>query len=400
MICTKCGHEIIIGTNFCTNCGEPVKKETEKAASAFFSKAKGFVNNAAQKTAEVAKVVGNKTKDAAVVVGEKTKEIAVSVGEKTKEVAQETGKKVSDTFNDSKARIEQMKAEKKAAEENKSAQDKVKDQVKLDQALKDALDSYNQEYTTLSNYGMELYIQRERAADLIVNVEDLINSIANHPKSFDTDIQEIETQRLEFKGVSDYAKEELDAAKKSATGAGAGMAAGAAVASLAPAAAMWIATTFGTASTGTAISALSGAAATKAALAWLGGGAIAAGGGGTAAGSAFLAMCGPVGWSIAGATLLTSVVLFAANKAKLNKQKKEETEAVMRNTTTLKETNAKVGVILDETNSLRDSLSEMYRKAMPFYNGDFASLADEDKIRLGTLVNNTKSLAATLSKTV
>lgn len=87
MFCTKCGQEIQDGINFCTNCGEPVKKETEKPPSAFFTTAKGFVNNAAQKTAEAAKVVGNKTKDAAIVVGEKTKKIAVSVGEKTKEVA-------------------------------------------------------------------------------------------------------------------------------------------------------------------------------------------------------------------------------------------------------------------------------------------------------------------------
>lgn len=51
-----------------------------------------------------------------------------------------------------------------------------------------------------------------------------------------------------------------------------------------------IASTLGVAaSTGTAIGSLSGAAATNAALAWLGGGTIAAGGGGVAAGSAILA---------------------------------------------------------------------------------------------------------------
>ena len=44
----------------------------------------------------------------------------------------------------------------------------------------------------------------------------------------------------------------------------------------------------GTASTGTAISTLSGAAATKATLAWLGGGSLAAGGGGMALGAALL----------------------------------------------------------------------------------------------------------------
>ena len=73
-----------------------------------------------------------------------------------------------------------------------------------------------------------------------------------------------------------------------------------------PTFAMGVATTFGVSSTGTAISTLSGAAATKAALAWLGGGALAAGGGGIAAGEAFLALAGPVGWSIAGVALFTS----------------------------------------------------------------------------------------------
>ena len=71
--------------------------------------------------------------------------------------------------------------------------------------------------------------------------------------------------------------------------------------------AMGVATTFGVASTGAAISALSGAAATNAALAWLGGGALAAGGGGMAAGEAFLALAGPVGWAIAGVSLVLSM---------------------------------------------------------------------------------------------
>ncbi|MDF5718281.1 MAG: hypothetical protein PUP93_31545 [Rhizonema sp. NSF051] len=52
--------------------------------------------------------------------------------------------------------------------------------------------------------------------------------------------------------------------------------------------AITVATSVGVASTGTAISTLSGAAATNAMLAWFGGGAIAAGGGGMALGAAVL----------------------------------------------------------------------------------------------------------------
>lgn len=56
----------------------------------------------------------------------------------------------------------------------------------------------------------------------------------------------------------------------------------------APAAALWGVSAFASASTGTAISSLSGIAAQNAALAWLGGGTLAAGGGGVAAGTAAL----------------------------------------------------------------------------------------------------------------
>ena len=66
--------------------------------------------------------------------------------------------------------------------------------------------------------------------------------------------------RDKFRDSCDFGKRELQAAREAAGGTGAG---------LAPTAAMWVATTFGTASTGTAISALSGAAAESAALARL-----------------------------------------------------------------------------------------------------------------------------------
>ena len=66
--------------------------------------------------------------------------------------------------------------------------------------------------------------------------------------------------------------------------------------------AMWVATTWGTAGTGTAISSLSGAAASNAAMAWLGGGTVASGGGGMAAGATVLA--GGAAIAIAGVAVI------------------------------------------------------------------------------------------------
>lgn len=274
--------------------------------------------------------------------------------------------------------------------------DNKEKQGSLDDQLHDAVNRYNVAYAEFENNGSAILRQRERSVDLQENVENLINSIANHPKNFDADFKEIHLYKKEFKDVCDYAIQELDAAKKSMAGVGAGIAGGMAVASLAPSAAMWVATTFGTASTGTAISTLSGAAATNAALAWLGGGAAAAGGGGMASGTAFLAMAGPVGWTIGGATLLASIALFANKKIKLGKEKKEEIEAVLHNVELVSEVNVKMRSLLDKTDKLRSMLNDQYGNCMTYYGKNFIEIADEGQMLLGTLVNNAKSLAATL----
>lgn len=277
---------------------------------------------------------------------------------------------------------------------------KAKHKETLDDALRMAVEQYNDAYTILNDNGATLYRERTRAVDLIMHIEDLVNSIANRPKTFDTEITETKVQRESFVGACEFAKAELEAAKKSALGAGAGTAAGAAIVSVAPTAAMWVATTFGTASTGTAISALSGAAATNAALAWLGGGALAAGGGGMAAGQAFLVLAGPVGWGIAGATVLSSVVLFHVNRMKLEKKKKEEIDAVKNNTNTARKTAAQVQKLLDEVIALRENLIRQYNACLSEYGKDFLSIPNEQQIQLGALVNNTKALAASLGKSI
>lgn len=309
--------------------------------------------------------------------------------------------KIVSAFEDSKTRVKNIGLNIIHIKEKTPVEKAVKaPKIKLDDSLKNAISEYNGAYTEMNDNGTNLYLERKRSIDLIELIENLVNSIANHPKSFDADISEIKMHREKFIDVCEFAKKELDAAKQSAMSAGGGIAAGAAVASLAPSAAMWIATTFGTASTGTAISTLSGAAATNAALAWLGGGALAAGGGGMAAGNAFLALAGPIGWSIAGATLLTSIVLFTKKKMKTNKEKKEEIEKVKSNTASVKETAERIKVIFDETNALRGQLSEQYNSCLSSFGKNFIDISEEQQLHLGTLVNNTKSLAVTLGKSL
>ncbi len=270
----------------------------------------------------------------------------------------------------------------------------------MDRLLETSITEYNDAYTLMNDKGIKLYVERYRTIDSIETVENIVNSIANHPKSFDSDFEEINVSRNQFVDSCTFAEQELYAARVAAGGAGAGLAAGASVAFMAPTAAMWIATTFGTASTGTAIATLSGAAATNAALAWLGGGALAAGGGGISAGTALLALAGPIGWSIAGATLLSSIVLFASKRTKLNKQKNEEISEVKKNIETVREMDAKIAALLEETGTIRAKLNDLTRECLSLYQQDYLTFSDEKKILVGSLVNNTKAISALLGKTI
>ena len=293
----------------------------------------------------------------------------------------------------------------KKAGELKNSADKVRKDVddkinELDHELAAASTNYNDAYTLMSDHGMLMYTERCREIDLITNVEDVINSLANRPKEFDKNFTEIKTNREQFTGACDFAEREVQEARKAAGGAGAGLAAGSAVAFMGPSAAMWVATTFGTASTGVAISSLTGAAASNAALAWLGGGALAAGGGGIAAGNALLALAGPIGWTIAGASLLGSIIIYSKNKMKTNKEKSDEINKIRTNTETVRKTDAEVERILQESRSLRNSLQKCYHGVLSMYGRDYSSLSFSEKAELGSLVNNTLALSARLNEII
>ncbi|MBR1641726.1 MAG: zinc ribbon domain-containing protein [Butyrivibrio sp.] len=355
MKCNSCGATLGLGATFCSKCGAKVEETSKVGLKLNKDQIKEFSSTFTKKSGEVLKKSG------------------AAISEKAVEV--------KDMAMDAKEDITNKLTE-------------------LDRMLESSITEYNDTFTLMNDKGMQLYVERCRAVDSIDNVELLVNSIANHPKSFDTDFEEINVNRRQFTDACEFAKKEVDAARTAAAGAGAGLAAGASVAFMAPTAAMWIASTFGVASTGTAISTLSGAAATNAALAWLGGGTLAAGGGGVVGGQALLALAGPVGWTIAGATLLTSILLFTKNRAKLNKEKNEEIEAVKRNTEAIKEMDGRIYEILSQTNDVRTSLNANYHDCLTMFNGDYTTFNDEDKSKLGTMVNLTKTLSALYGKQV
>lgn len=263
-----------------------------------------------------------------------------------------------------------------------------------------AVTKYNAAFQEMEQIGGRLYNKRCDCVLLIHEIELLINSIANRPKEFEKKISEIQVAREKFQETETYALEAMDAVVKSGVSIIASVAGGAAVASMAPSAAMWIATTFGTASTGTAISTLHGAVATKAALAWLGGGALSAGGAGVAGGQALLALAGPIGWGITGVTTAASAIALGHKNKQIADKAIEEAKKITIAGAEVNETSTKIQHLVDETVMLMDDLRDMTQVNRTLKGANYLELSGDEQYRLGIMVNNTLTLAELLNKTI
>lgn len=262
---------------------------------------------------------------------------------------------------------------------------------------------YNKSYEAMGNACENLYEVRIDTVDLIQFVQKVVNSIANTPKEYDTKLGEIGSELKKFKETEAYAKESYDASVKAGLNIVGGAAAGMGVAAMAPTALMSIATTFGTASTGTAISALSGAAAQKAAIAWLGrtfAGFAVKEGAGMAVGEAFLALAGPIGWTITAASTGISLITVTRKNKELADSAVEEAKEIANARETLDETTEKINVLKNKTLMIYTDMNKQRTDLMGLINMDYISLSDEKKVFLGSIVNNTLSLSVLLNETV
>ena len=267
----------------------------------------------------------------------------------------------------------------------------------------ETLTRYNKSYEEMRKSCEQLYEIRKNSVELIQLVQRVVNSIANTPKEFDTELGKIGKELSKFSETEEYAKEAYNASLKAGVNIVGGAAAGLGVASMAPTALMSIATTFGTASTGTAISALSGAAAQKAAMAWIGrtfAGFAVKEGAGMAAGQAFLALAGPIGWGITAASTGISLISLTNKNKELANNAVKEAKEIAKAREALDETNEKVKALKARTNILFNDMNKQRNRITGFMNLDYLSIDDEDKLFMGTLVNNTLSLSVLLNETV
>lgn len=243
-----------------------------------------------------------------------------------------------------------------------------------------AINETNKKIEKLGEYSNDLCIE-------LNNIQELFDEIRNMPNEKKLECEKLKKIRLNWKQQAEKIEKDYKAASVKNAGAGAaGIGAGVAVAALGPTAAMGIATTFGVASTGTAISALSGAAATNAALAWLGGGALVTGGGGMAAGNAFLALAGPVGWAIAGAAIVASGLMFWKSTSDKKEIENIFTLISKRDIKSYKlaiaELNERVVRVGNETKMLKDAVIKIKS-----FGTDYDIMTEAQQYELGAYLN-------------
>lgn len=246
----------------------------------------------------------------------------------------------------------------------------------------------------------DLFSKREVLKSKIDHAWEMLNSFRNTPGELDVQLEGIKIEYTRYASlVNEIKTNSVHTDIKAGAATGSGIATGIGVASLGPGLAMGIATTFGTASTGAAISGLSGAAASNAALAWLGGGALAAGGGGMTAGSSLLALSGPLGWTIAGVSLTVGGMLKSGHNKRLIKQANDATQKINDQILILTGTLTEIKQIENRT---VEAVQNIRNFSLEFidYDRDYKNLNENQQYQLGGAINDTLAYAELLNKNV
>lgn len=119
-----------------------------------------------------------------------------------------------------------------------------------------------------------------------------------------------------------------------------------------------------------------------------------------AAGQAFLALAGPIGWGITATSAGISLISMTGKNKEIADKAIEEAKEIAKAREELDEVTAKVDDLRDRTLLLLNDLNQQKTRILGFTNADYAVLGVDDKKFLGTLVNNTQTLATLLNTAI
>lgn len=241
-------------------------------------------------------------------------------------------------------------------------QEKVNPKLGVENKLKFAKKEYVEIYDSTAILSDKLIKEREKTIVIINDIKSLINSIAKHPKEFNNTFLNIEIEKKKFKNVLSFKEDEKQNLKT------AGLIA--------------VGTTTAGAISGIAINkkeVKSGLKNMEKGIPNLGG-------------KIFL-----VGL---GAAAVTSGIYYICKNNKIQKDKKNEVEKIFFAIKELKVINTKINNSYDKITKMNDSIKNNLELLMYLKNSNYIELNESEKIQLGSLVNNTNSLACLLNEEI
>lgn len=267
---------------------------------------------------------------------------------------------------------------------------------------KKADEQYRKRCNEVLAHSKVLYKTRLEAMEQLKACDAYMQALTNCPaefgrtgKTIQKGYQDFEKELEKFQKKAEKSRKgSVDKALTMGTAAGAG--AGLFGADLMLAAA----TTFGTTAAGVSISSLSGAAATNAILAWLGGGTLAAGGAGVVGGEILLSLVGPVGIGCAIVCLVAKgikVNIDNKNQA-LNAEKdaKRRMEALNR----LNCIDQNVDSLLRKTKAQNKTVAGNLAAVKRIHKNDYRKFSDREAEQLRLMLNNAQTLASLVTERI
>ncbi|WP_195245683.1 hypothetical protein [Clostridium celatum] len=227
--------------------------------------------------------------------------------------------------------------------------------------LKEAGKRYDEKYKIIINDIILLHELKVDSISLIKEIEVYYSRLLNKSEEFNSIISQIKVNYEKF----EYKIKQIEMKDKSIE-------------------AVAIETTFDISSNdilnkNIAIAILSGIVVGGATLGLLGSGALVAGGGGMAAGSAFLALAGPIGWAIGSSAIIGGGLLANSKNKKIAREAEEQTKKFNIATNSLVELDIKVNNFKKELVDIKDLVSYVFtdisKKDIKDYN-DICKLAD------------------------
>ena len=242
-------------------------------------------------------------------------------------------------------------------------EEKVDPKVGLDNKLKFAKKEYIEQYDLTSKISDNLIKERENAISIINSIKSFIDSIAAHPKEFNNTFSMIEIEKKNFKSIVSFREEEKQNLKTAGL-----IAAGTATAG----------------AIGGVI--LNNKKDLKDEL--------------KSVGKEIPDLGGKFFLVGLGAAAISGGIYYICKNNKIKKDKKEEVKKIFMAIKELKVINKKIYNSYEKVRLMNNNMEKSLNQIVYLRDSNYIDLKQEEKIKLGSLVNNTNSLAHLLNEEI